>query len=69
MLDRLEQLFPIDRDTRKRAVHKLMRLIQFVQAVFVLIVVLVQGEYTLLTMLIPVAVYIVSELTLRMGKN
>ncbi|WP_144512227.1 ABC transporter permease [Bacillus sp. FJAT-22090] len=66
---RMDQLFPINPDTRKRAVHKLMRVIQFVQAVFVLIVVLVQGEYTLLTMLIPVAVYIVSELTLRMGKN
>lgn len=66
---RMDQLFPIDSKARKRAVHKLMRIIQFVQALFVLIVVLVQGEYALLTMLIPAAVYIVSELTLRMSKK
>lgn len=66
---RMDQLFPIDPDARKRAVNKLMRMIQFVQAIFALIVVLIQGEFTLQLFLIPIAVYIVSELTIRMSKK
>lgn len=66
---RMDQLFPIDSNARKWAVNKLMRMIQFVQAILVLIVVLVQGEFTLQLFLIPLAVYIVSELTIRMSKK
>ena len=66
---RMDQLFPVDPNARKWAVNKLMRMIQFVQAVLVFIVVLVQGEFTLKLFLIPLAVYIVSELTIRMSKK
>ncbi|WP_391117178.1 ABC transporter permease [Psychrobacillus sp. L3] len=66
---RMDLLFPIDPDARKLAVNKLLRIIQFVQALVVLLGILIQGEYTLLKMLVPVAVYIVSELTLRMSKK
>lgn len=66
---RMDQLFPVEPEARKRAVNKLMRIIQFVQAILVLIVVLIQGEFTLQLFLIPIAVYIVSELTIRMSKK
>lgn len=66
---RMDQLFPVDPNARKWAVNKLMRMIQFVQAILVLAVVLVQGEFTLQKFFIPIAVYIVSELTIRMSKK
>lgn len=66
---RMDQLFPVEPDARKRAVNKLMRMIQFVQAILILIVVLIQREFTLQSFLIPIGVYIVSELTIRMSKK
>lgn len=65
---RMDLLFPIEPDARKKAVHRLVRIIQFIQAVIVFIGVLIQGEYTITNMLIPVIVFIVSELTLRLSK-
>lgn len=66
---RMDQLFPVEPEARKAAVNKLLRMIQLIQALFVLIAVLVQGEFTNVSLLAPVAVYIVSELTLRMSKK
>lgn len=66
---RMDLLFPIESNARKLAVHKLLRMIQFGQVIFVLVGVLIQGEYTLLMMGVPVVALVVSELTLRMGKK
>lgn len=66
---RMDQLYPVEPAARKSAVNKLLRLIQLIQALFILIAVLVQGEFTIVLLLVPVAVYIVSELTLRMSKK
>ncbi|SES19640.1 ABC transporter permease [Psychrobacillus sp. OK032] len=66
---RMDQLFPIEPNARKWAVNKFMRMIQFVQAILVLIVVLIQGELEPQSLFIPIAVYIVSELTIRMSKK
>ncbi|WP_342598909.1 ABC transporter permease [Psychrobacillus sp. FSL H8-0483] len=66
---RMDLLFPIDPEARKSAVNKLLRIIQFVQALFVLLGILIKGEYTLLMILVPVIVFVISELTLRMSKK
>lgn len=66
---RMDLLFPIDQDSRKLAVNKLLRIIQFVQALFVLIGIVIQGEFTFLMLLVPVVVYAISELTLRKSKK
>ncbi|MEK4487068.1 ABC transporter permease [Psychrobacillus sp. FSL H8-0484] len=66
---RMDLLFPIDPEARKSAVNKLLRIIQVVQALFVLLGILIKGEYTLLMILVPVIVFVISELTLRMSKK
>ncbi|TQR19043.1 ABC transporter permease [Psychrobacillus vulpis] len=66
---RMDLLFPINPDARKAAVNKLLRMIQLVQAIFVLLGVLIQGNYSLLMLLVPIAVYVISELTVRMSKK
>lgn len=66
---RMDLLFPIDSEARKSAVNKLLRIIQVVQALFVLLGILIKGEYTLLMILVPVIVFVISELTLRMSKK
>jgi len=66
---RMDLLFPIDSEARKSAVNKLLRIIQVIQALFVLLGILIKGEYTLLMILVPVIVFVISELTLRMSKK
>lgn len=66
---RMDLLFPIETNARKLAVHKLLRMIQFGQALFVLVGVLIQGEYTLLMIAVPIVTLVISELTLRLGKK
>lgn len=65
---RMDLLFPIDSNARLLAVEKLLRMFQFVQVVFVLIGIIIQGQFTLLMLLVPVFVLVVSELTLRISK-
>ena len=65
---RMDLLFPIEKDARKQSVARLIRILQFIQAVAVLIGVLIQGGNSPITYLVPVAVLVVSELTLRMNK-
>ncbi|MDF2065211.1 ABC transporter permease [Bacillus sp. Cr_A10] len=66
---RMDLLFPIDSNARKIAVNKLLRIIQFVQALFVLLAILIFSEYTNLMLLVPLAIYVISEITLRMSKQ
>ena len=53
----MDLLFPIDSNARKIAVNKLLRIIQFVQALFVLLAILIFSEYTNLMLLVPLAIY------------
>ena len=66
---RMDLLFPIDSNARKLAVNKLLRIVQFVQTLFVLLGVIIQGKYALSWMILPVIVFVISELTLRMSKK
>lgn len=66
---RMDLLYPMESNARKLAVNKLLRIIQLVQVVFVLLGILIQGEYTLLLLLVPVCIYVVSEFTLRMSNK
>ncbi|MEK4246746.1 ABC transporter permease [Psychrobacillus sp. FSL K6-2684] len=65
---RMDLLFPIEKDVRKHAVARMIRFLQLIQAVAVLIGVLIQGDYASVMFLIPVAVLVISEVTLRMTK-
>ena len=65
---RMDLLFPIKKDSRKQAVAHMLRILQFIQAIAVLIGVIIQGDYSLIMFIVPVAVIVVSELTLRMSK-
>ncbi len=65
---RMDLLFPIGEDARKKAVDKLIRIIQLIQAGVVLIGVFIQGELSGLSYIIPVIVYLISEITLRVSK-
>ncbi|WP_277587098.1 ABC transporter permease [Psychrobacillus antarcticus] len=65
---RMDLLFPINEGTRKKAVDKLIRIIQLKQAILVLIVIIVQADFNMELMLIPVVMLVISELTLRVSK-
>ena len=45
---RMDLLFPIDSNARLLAVEKLLRMFQFIQVIFVLIGIIIQGQFTLL---------------------
>lgn len=65
---RMDLLFPIKEGARKKAVDKLIRIIQLIQAIFVFIVILVQAGFIMELMFIPIVMIVISELTLRVSK-
>jgi ABC-2 type transport system permease protein len=65
---RMDLLFPINEGARKKAINRLIRIIQLIQAILVLVVILVQAGVIMELILIPIMMIIVSELTLRVSK-
>jgi len=65
---RMDLLYPIGKEARLKAVDKLIRIIQLIQAVVILIGVLIQGELMALNFLIPVVAFVISEITIRGSK-
>lgn len=65
---RMDLLFPIDEGTRKKAIDRLIRIIQVTQALLVLIALVIQNGFNMELMLIPVVMLVISELTIRVSK-
>ncbi|MEO4054563.1 ABC transporter permease [Solibacillus sp. CAU 1738] len=62
---RMDMLYPIADDQRKKAVDKLLRVISVVQAIIVTLCAITQPNFYV----IPIIIIIVSELTLRLSKK
>lgn len=65
---RMDMLYPLVESARKKAVLKLVRVVQVLQAIIVLIAVLLTGVEQGILYALPLIVVVVSEITLRMSK-
>ncbi|MFC4411537.1 ABC transporter permease [Chungangia koreensis] len=65
---RMDMLYPISESTRRKAVLKIVRGVQWLSAIILLIVSFAQPAYGNSVWLLPVIVIIISEATLRLSK-
>lgn len=65
---RMDMLFPVQESARSKAILKLVRVVQVMQAIFVWIAAMISDVELGIAFILPLVVLVVSEVTLRMSK-